>query len=145
VIGRHAQIGQAMTAARKALEPIEGYIDKAEWDKCRTTLNNPPLGFQGPDSVKGIMDKVGFISAMRMLRNGCGDFCFSFPELAQSIRVLLSITTRDTCQSLRRFFNANVSGFSPRRTLLFKLENLFLISARADRHAQADLQVQSRT
>ncbi len=32
--------------------------DQAEWDKCRTALNKPPLGFQGPGSIKAYMEKV---------------------------------------------------------------------------------------
>jgi len=49
---------EAIKSARKALEPISGFIQEEKWDKCRTTLNNPPLGFTGTGTVKDKMDQA---------------------------------------------------------------------------------------
>ena len=37
-----------LQAARRLLDTIDAMIDKEQWDKIRTLLNNPPLAFTGP-------------------------------------------------------------------------------------------------
>jgi hypothetical protein len=34
------------------------YVQKEQWDKCRTVVNTPPLGFTGQGSLKDNLEKV---------------------------------------------------------------------------------------
>jgi hypothetical protein len=37
-----------LQVARKLLDTMDAMIEKEQWDKIRTLLNNPPLAFTGP-------------------------------------------------------------------------------------------------